>query len=89
MIAPSKWDRCIYHIGDDVEPFFRDYFASSSRKILLVGGAGFDPRSTAIATLLADVAAKQTQGFFLREERPSPTRCWLLRRRRMKRYLER
>jgi len=72
MSAPPKWDRCIYHLGDDVEPFFRDYFASRSRNILLVGGAGFDPRSTVIATLLAEIAGERTQGFFLREERPSP-----------------
>lgn len=72
MTATPKWDRCIYHIGDDVESFFRDYFASNTRNILLVGGAGFDPRSTLIASLLSEIAGEQTQGFFLREERPSP-----------------
>ncbi len=72
MSAPPKWERCIYHIGDDVEPFFRDYFSSDSRRILLIGGAGFDPRSTVIAALLKDIAEKQSTGFFLREERPNP-----------------
>jgi hypothetical protein len=72
MSLPSKWERSIYHIGEDVEPFFRDYFSSDSRKILLIGGAGFDPRSTVIATLLAEIACNRSEGFFLREERPNP-----------------
>jgi hypothetical protein len=72
MSSPSKWERSIYHIGSEVELFFRDYFSSGAKTILLVGGAGFDPRSTVIAKLLADIAAKQTHGSFLREERPNP-----------------
>jgi hypothetical protein len=72
MTAAPKWEHSIYHIGDDVEPFFRDYFTSNSKSLLLIGGAGFDPRSTVIPSLLAECAASRIEGFFFREERPRP-----------------
>ena len=72
MTTPPKWERCIYHLGADVERFLLDYFSDSGRHVVLVGGAGFDPRSTVIATLLSRIPGKQTKGFFLREQRPSP-----------------
>ncbi len=66
------WEQCIYHRADESDQFVKEYFADESRKVYLVGGAGFDPRSRYLAERCAAVCGKRLQGFFLREERPNP-----------------
>lgn len=72
MSTPPKWERCIYHLGADAEIFLKEYLSDDGRRILLIGGAGFDPRTTTVPTLLAEIAGARTSGFFLREQRPRP-----------------
>jgi hypothetical protein len=72
MSLPIKWKRCIYHAGQHVEPFFEDYLDSNQRQILVIGGAGFDPRSTHISRIIAKYATNPPHGFFIREQRPRP-----------------
>ena len=67
----GRWDPCVSHRGAEVNAFVDDYFARPERRILLVGGAGFDPRSTAVARSLANTAG-QIRGLFFQEERPRP-----------------
>lgn len=67
-----RWARCISHRGDYTEKFLQDYLANTSRRVLLIAGAGFDPRSTAVASYISKYARGQTRGYFLREERPRP-----------------
>lgn len=51
----------------------RRYFAEPSRRCLLVAGAGFDPRSTTVARLLAgSVKQGAMAALFVRERRPKP-----------------
>jgi hypothetical protein len=54
--------------------FARDHFAEASRRLLLIGGAGFDPRSLTVPRLLAEVAPGRVNAIFLRERRPVPSR---------------
>jgi hypothetical protein len=68
----ARWDRCVYHLGKYTEEFFERYLSEPHRQVLLLGGAGFDPRSTAIAERLARHGSGRTHGYFLREERPRP-----------------
>lgn len=68
----TRWDRCIYHLGPHTASFLREYLAHARRRVLLVAGAGFDPRSTVAAELISTVAPGRVRGFFLREERPQP-----------------
>ena len=68
----SRWDRCIYHLGTHTASFLREYLVESHRRVLLIAGAGFDPRSTAAAELIGAIAPGRVRGFFLREERPRP-----------------
>ena len=42
------------------------------RRVLLIAGAGFDPRSTAVATRLA-AAGAPSRALFLKENRPNPS----------------
>jgi hypothetical protein len=71
-MSPARWEHCIYHRGQHTEAFLREYLADETRRVLVIAGAGFDPRSTAVSEIIAGVAGARTVGFFLREERPRP-----------------
>ena len=66
-----RWDPCVAHRGDDVKKFFVEYFSKSARKVLVVAGAGFDPRSRTAATQLSE-AATSMRALLIRENRPNP-----------------
>ena len=68
-----RWDPCIVHHGDDVEGFLEQYLGRSVRRILLVGGAGFDPRAGVVAARLCETEAV-IRALLIKEERPSPSR---------------
>ena len=71
MSHERRWDPCIVHRGDQVDGFLIDYFAQPDRSVLLVAGAGFDPRSCAVAARLNN-AAVSARALLVREERPNP-----------------
>lgn len=67
-----RWERCVDHRGDTVCDFAACHFGEPHRRVLLVAGAGFDPRALTAARLLARVAGGRVYGLFLRERRPTP-----------------
>lgn len=71
-MSEGCWTHCVRHEGSQVEAFVRDYFRVEDRRLLLVGAAGFDPRSMIFPTLITDAAGDRTSAVMLREERPSP-----------------
>lgn len=73
-----QWERCIHHRGCEAATFISDFFAGSDRSVLLIGGAGFDPRSYYVAEQLTTVCGDRLRGFFLREERPDPSEQLLM-----------
>ena len=54
-MAQAKWARCVHQRGADVESFIAKFLAQSHRRVLMIGGAGFDPRSTALASKISSV----------------------------------
>lgn len=72
MSFARKWEPCIYHRGQHADQFVQEYLALPERKVLLIAGAGFDPRSTRVAALFPETAKKNTVAVLLREERPNP-----------------
>lgn len=72
MTNRHLWDRCIHHRGADAIAFLDEYFADSGRRVLLIGGAGFDPRSLTVPSQLAKSCGERLAGLFFREERPNP-----------------
>lgn len=72
MTPRTRWEQCVSHRGNAAETFLRSYFGQKDRNIRLVAGAGFDPRSARVASLLAEVAPGRVAGLFLREDRPAP-----------------
>lgn len=73
MARGRRWDPCIAHRGDEVEAFIAEYFGARERRVLFIGGAGFDPRSTAVAKQLA-AAGTPIRAVFFQEDRPRPAR---------------
>ncbi len=71
MAGNRRWDPCIAHRADKAKAFISDYFQDASRRVLLVAGAGFDPRSTIVAQRLV-AAGAQVRALFLKENRPDP-----------------
>ena len=71
MARDRRWDPCVAHRGKEVDGFLADYFAQSDRHVLLIAGAGFDPRSCAVATRLA-ATGMAIRAILIRENRPNP-----------------
>jgi hypothetical protein len=69
-MSTGKWEKCVSHFDSEVKTFISEYF-KPDRKVLFVAGAGFDPRSIAVASLLAASGA-QIKAFLIQEERPNP-----------------
>lgn len=71
MADERRWDPCISHRGAEVDGFVAEYFAAPNRRVLLVAGAGFDPRSTAVTSRLA-ASGVGLRALFIQENRPNP-----------------
>ena len=73
-MAQEKWARCVHQKGADVTRFIDKFLAESHRRVLVIGGAGFDPRSTSLASKIAARLGNRSTGLFIREERPNPSK---------------
>ena len=72
MTTTMRWDPCVFHRGPHTERFLRTYLANTDRATLLIAAAGFDPRSTRFAEIVANASKGTRQAILLREERPDP-----------------
>jgi hypothetical protein len=66
----KRWEKCIMHRDGETPQFLKEWFSSSSRRLLLIGGAGFDPRSTVVAKLLSECCKCPVSALLIREQRP-------------------
>ena len=71
MGCERRWDPCIAHRDGEVDEFLAHHFGQPDRNILLVGGAGFDPRACVVAARLGKVS-RSVRALLIREERPDP-----------------
>jgi hypothetical protein len=69
---PLRWGRCVHHNGAAVAELATRHFGEPDRRVLLIGGAGFDPRALTAARLMTRVARGRVDGFFFRENVPNP-----------------
>jgi hypothetical protein len=68
-----RWDPCVSYDGQRAEEFLATFFADASRRVLVIGAAGFDHRSSSISAIVSRVAANRMRGVFIREQRPEPS----------------
>ncbi len=71
MTNKMRWDPCISHKGGEVVEFIHNYFGQSRRRVLLIAGAGFDPRSHKIPKLIAESGAC-VEALLIQEVRSGP-----------------
>jgi hypothetical protein len=67
-----RWDPCVMQYGNAFEHFLFDFLDQPTRKCLVIGGSGFDPRATLVPGHLSKLKQAKIRGLFFREERPSP-----------------
>ncbi len=72
MRQPLRWDKCLDLRGAEVEAFAHAHFGEMHRRVLVLAGAGFDPRAAQVARVLSAVLGKRLRACFIREERPDP-----------------
>ena len=65
-----RWVNCPSHRGDAVSDFLRRHFDDAKRRVLLVGGAGFDPRARVLPLQLDAILGNCLKTLLLKEERP-------------------
>tara|TARA_R110002094_G_scaffold19562_8_gene31135 strand:+ start:4686 stop:5798 length:1113 start_codon:yes stop_codon:yes gene_type:complete len=69
----GRWrEKCVVHYDQAVTNFFFEHFQDKGRRCLIIGGAGFDPRSSEIVRCLSQVLGNRLQALMLKEERPDP-----------------
>ena len=71
MECERRWDPCIAHRDGEVDEFLAHHFGRPDRNVLLVGGAGFDPRACAVAARLVETGTS-VHALLVKEERPDP-----------------
>jgi hypothetical protein len=74
MTTNRRWQNCVQHRSKEVQEFISQYLGDGKRQVLLIAGAGFDPRSTTVLRLVAATLGSRASGLFLREERPNPAK---------------
>ena len=67
-----RWDPCVTHRGEEVNEFLNQYLKGSDRRVLLIAGSGFDPRSLAFPTRLCCIGS-DVRAIFIKEIRPNPS----------------
>lgn len=66
----GKWARCVLQRGDNLRDFLQGYLGAANRRVFLLAGGGFDPRSTALAEELARLSKTEVRALWVRERRP-------------------
>lgn len=78
MTRRLNWDPCVWHRDNEANTFLSEYFSCKDREVLLIAGAGFDPRTTALCRLLASVTSN-LRAAFIQEQRPDPAHALVAR----------
>ncbi len=65
-----RWANCPSRRGDAVSDFLQQHFNDAERQVLLVGGAGFDPRARVLPLQLDVILGDRLKTLLLKEERP-------------------
>lgn len=66
-----KWANAVTHCGDAASSFINHYFRDEGRQVLVICGAGFDPRSVQVTASINQTGVS-CRGIFIREERTNP-----------------
>lgn len=71
MISRPRWNYCYTAREERLKAFIASHF-DAPKHVLVVGGAGFDERATAVVELLKANCAAKVDAILFKEERPRP-----------------
>lgn len=74
MRSDYRWDLAITHRGAELQTFVEEYFDQPDRRILLIAGAGFDPRTGLVATALSAASSAALTALLVQESRTESDR---------------
>lgn len=70
----GRWfEKCVSHYDESAVEFFHEYFSHSQKKCLIICGAGFDPRSTYLASELLNIEGFDLTVKSIKEQRLDPS----------------
>ena len=69
MMPEPRWDLAITHRAAECVAFVKDYFDDPRRSVLLIAGAGFDPRATILADTIGALSMPKVRAVCVRENR--------------------
>jgi hypothetical protein len=69
---PPRWDLCYATADTTFDPFCQSYFSPETKTVLIIAGAGFDPRSATLVRRLQPILEDRLDALFLREHREAP-----------------
>jgi hypothetical protein len=67
------WENCFVRYDDKFWEFVRDYYGGGKRRCMILGGAGFDPRSAKFVGKMANILGDNLSVIMVKEERPFPS----------------
>lgn len=79
-MADLRWEFAITHRQPDCVDFIEQYFNHPDRRVLLIAGAGFDPRATILANTLGALSGLTLRAVLIRESRTGGSDADLHRR---------
>lgn len=73
-LGPLRWERCVLNRGIVAAEFFREHLKQPGRRVLLISGAGFDPRTLETPRLVVEATNGNAalEAILIRERRPNP-----------------
>lgn len=71
-MGSNRWENCVAHYDNEVQSFFKEHFSDEKRTCILIGGAGFDPRSAELVKHLSGLLGQRLRAHLVKEERPEP-----------------
>lgn len=69
---PKRWEPAVDHHGAAARDFFKARWGKRDRRVVVVAGLGFDPRTVRIPTLIGELAGGRATYVLLQENRPEP-----------------
>lgn len=68
-----RWERCVPTHNQRVKSLLRNLFSNSKKRVLFIGGAGFDPRALIYPKMLHALLGAELKLLLIKEQRPEPT----------------
>ena len=84
-----RWEPAVDYRGDAARQFFEARWRKGDRRVVVVAGLGFDPRTVQVPSLVGEICRDRVSYVLIRENRPDPDPVLVARARANLEMLER